>query len=197
MFRDRTSGDLKTRSQLINEHPNTSLPASWNASTLDFLNVDPVLPGTKPTPNAFQSVVNNGASLDNGNYVMQYALNTMSLEDAQAKLTKQVRDMASNLRDGGIIYDTVEVSTTANAIGLLNGAKHKGRTTRKVVMRGGRAVMTQQAFDDLYGAINDYIQSVFDNEYDLLGAIEAAADIDDMLAIDVNSGWPSRDITSS
>ena len=38
-----------TKSQLIAENSNTSLPKAWTADTLEFLGVDPVLAGAKPT----------------------------------------------------------------------------------------------------------------------------------------------------
>ena len=48
-YRKRSDGSLTTKSQLIAENSNTSLPKTWTADTLEFLGVDSVLASPKPT----------------------------------------------------------------------------------------------------------------------------------------------------
>ena len=69
-YRDRTTGDLKTKDQLKAENPNMSLPKVWNDYTFDALNVDPVLASPAATTTAYQTSVRNGVEQDaNGNWV--------------------------------------------------------------------------------------------------------------------------------
>jgi hypothetical protein len=39
----------------------------------------------------------------------------------------------------------------------------------------------------------DYITKCFENEKELVASIDAATDLDDVLEIDIRSGWPSRE----
>ena len=51
-YRNRSSGEIKTDSQLRAENKNMSLPKAWNSSVHDALNVDPVLVSPAPAPSA-------------------------------------------------------------------------------------------------------------------------------------------------
>jgi len=49
-YRLRDTGEVKTKSQLVSEHPNLSLPKVWSANTYDSLGVDPIAPSFPPEP---------------------------------------------------------------------------------------------------------------------------------------------------
>ena len=66
-YRNKTDGSLTTKSQLIAEHSNTSLPKVWTAETLDFLGVDPVLATPKPTLGDYEVAVAASPVLVEGN----------------------------------------------------------------------------------------------------------------------------------
>ena len=70
-YRQRTTGQLKSKTELTRANPDVSLPSVWTKATHDFLGVDPVLRSPKPTPSgAYKSVVRNGVTLDaNGNWI--------------------------------------------------------------------------------------------------------------------------------
>ena len=79
-FRDRTSGEIKTKNQLKQDNPNMSLPKVWNNFTFDALNVDPVLATPKPTEGIgqYQFVARNGVVQDaNDNWVEAWEIRDM------------------------------------------------------------------------------------------------------------------------
>ena len=72
-YRNRTTGEVKTQGQWRSANPNTSLPKTWKAATLESLNLDAVLLSPKPTAGTFESVRRSGVVQDaNGNWVENY-----------------------------------------------------------------------------------------------------------------------------
>jgi hypothetical protein len=89
-YRDRTTGEIKTKDQLKQENPNMSLPKVWNEMTFDALNVDPVLAAPKPTEgiDQYQFVARNGVVQDaNSNWVEAWEIRDMfaDIEGGQTK----------------------------------------------------------------------------------------------------------------
>tara|TARA_R100001129_G_scaffold177632_1_gene152658 strand:- start:19 stop:516 length:498 start_codon:yes stop_codon:yes gene_type:complete len=81
-YRNRSSGEIKTDTQLRAENKNTSFPTAWNSSVHDALGVDPVLEAPAPEPSAaYKSVVRNGAVQDGkGNWVYAWKEQDMFTE---------------------------------------------------------------------------------------------------------------------
>jgi hypothetical protein len=79
-YRKRTDGSLTTKSQLIAENPNTSLPKTWTAATLDFLGVDPVLASPKPTLGEFEVAVAAAPVLVEGSWMEAWTVQPMFVE---------------------------------------------------------------------------------------------------------------------
>ena len=64
-YRERSSGDIKTKGDLMRENANMSFPASWGANVYEALSVDPVYPTSAPSPSAeFKMVIRNGVEQD-------------------------------------------------------------------------------------------------------------------------------------
>ena len=85
-FRDRTSGEIKTKDQLKRDNPNMSMPKVWNEFTFDALNVDPVLAGKKQTEGIgqYQFVARNGVVQDaNSNWVEAWEIRDMFADDSE------------------------------------------------------------------------------------------------------------------
>jgi len=85
-YRDRTSGDIKSKSQLVSENPNMSMPKVWNNNVHDALNVDPVLAAPQPTDGIgqYQHVIRNGVVQDaNSNWVQAWQIVDMFSDDAE------------------------------------------------------------------------------------------------------------------
>lgn len=113
-YRDRTTGELKSKSQLRQENPNMSMPKVWNSNTFDALNVDPVLAAPKPTSGIgqYQTVTRNGVVQDdNNNWVQAWQIVDMFSDDAdlgtkaeqeaayQAELDTEAADRNRTQRD--------------------------------------------------------------------------------------------------
>jgi len=81
-YRNRSSGEIKTDTQLRAENKNMSFPKAWNSSVHDALGVDPVLEAPAPAPSAaYKSVVRNGAVEDGkGNWVYAWKEQEMFTE---------------------------------------------------------------------------------------------------------------------
>jgi hypothetical protein len=81
-YRNRSSGEIKTDTQLRAENKNMSFPKAWNSSVHDALGVDPVLETPAPEPSAaYKSVVRNGAVQDGkGNWVQAWVEREMFTE---------------------------------------------------------------------------------------------------------------------
>lgn len=72
-YRVRDSGDIKTRSELLNEHKNVSYPAEWNDDVYDQLGVDPVGAAEQPSTNEYQRLEEGDiVQLDDGSWVQSW-----------------------------------------------------------------------------------------------------------------------------
>ena len=81
-YRNRSTGEIKTDTELRAANKNMSFPKAWNSSVHDALNVDPVLEVPAPSPSAaHKSVVRNGAVEDGkGNWVYAWVEREMFTE---------------------------------------------------------------------------------------------------------------------
>jgi len=79
-YRKRTDGSLATKSQLKAENPNTSLPKTWTAETLDFLGVDPVLASPKPPVGDYEIATRDGVEQVEGSWVEKWKVQPMFVE---------------------------------------------------------------------------------------------------------------------
>ena len=70
-YRNKSSGELKTKSELEAANPNTSFPSVWNDNVLEFLNVDPVLSSPQPETGAYQVATRDGVVQDSSNNWVQ------------------------------------------------------------------------------------------------------------------------------
>ena len=105
-------------------------------------------------------------------------------------LIAEVRSIADRNRESKIVIGELVVSTDAKARGLLNGGRAGNKPTRKVVTSGGRVELSTVQFNAVVDAVDDHIQATFDNEYDLLEAIDGAVDFAALELIDIDAGWP-------
>lgn len=112
-------------------------------------------------------------------------------EQKQVKLT-HLAALAKTKLEGGTIINGLRVSTDADAKGLLALGKIGNKASRKIVTSSGqKATLTAAQFDGLVAAVDTFGQAVMDRHYDLIGAIEAAADQAALDAVDIDSGWPN------
>lgn len=134
LYRNKTTGAVKTQGEIRRDNPNTSFPAVWNSDICAYLNIDPVFNAPQPTPSDLQSVVMQGVVQDSkGNWIENWVLvdkfSTYTTEegvtvtkeeqetaylaklDADAKAV--VKEKASKLLTASDFYD---LPNTANKI---------------------------------------------------------------------------------
>jgi len=108
-YRNRSSGEIKTDTELRAANKNMSFPKAWNSSVHDALNVDPVLEAPAPAPSAaYKSVVRNGAVQDGkGNWVYAWK--------EQEMFTKYTDDAGKNITVAAQkkSYDAANTATLA------------------------------------------------------------------------------------
>jgi hypothetical protein len=130
-YRKRTDGSLTTKSQLIAENPDTSLPKTWTAATLDFLKVDPVLASPKPTLGEFEVAVAAAPVLVEGSWMEAWTVQPMFVEYTEEVDTDGVK--------------TVKIVTVAEQ----EAAYTESKLTK---MRGGMVISMRQCRLALLGA---------------------------------------------
>ena len=140
-YRKRTDGSLTTKSQLIAENPNTSLPSAWTAATLDFLEVDPVLASPRPTLGEFEVAVEAAPVLVEGNWVEAWTVQPMFVEYTEEVDTDGVK--------------TVKIVTVAEQEAAYTESKlAKVRATMTITMRQCRlALLGAGLLDNVDAAI--------------------------------------------
>ena len=57
LYRLRSSGEIKSKSDIIKLKPNTSLPREWKAATYDFFGVDPIKSSRPFAPSSEDKIV--------------------------------------------------------------------------------------------------------------------------------------------
>lgn len=112
--------------------------------------------------------------------------------DNQRLLKKQrLAELAKAKLEGGTAISGLQISTDADAKGLLALGKIGNKASRKVVTSSGqKAILTSAQFDGLVASADTFGQSVMDRHYDLIDVIEAATTIAELQAIDIATGWP-------
>jgi len=126
-YRNRTSGEIKTETELRAANKNMSFPKVWNSSVHDALNIDPVLASPKPDPSGdYKVVVRNGAVQDsNDNWVYAWKEQEMFTEytdDDGNTVTVQAQKDAKTAADNA----TLAASERATRAQLLTATDHYG-----------------------------------------------------------------------
>ena len=90
-YRVRSSGELKSQSEIRKLNPNMSLPKVWNDNVHDALGVDPVFETPKPdTTGDYKVVVRDGAEQDaNSNWVQKWVEQDMFADTDNATKAEQ------------------------------------------------------------------------------------------------------------
>jgi len=106
----------------------------------------------------------------------------MPIETAKERMLAKAHQLSKNLRDGGLMVNGILLSTDMEARSLMNGGRNDRKATRKIVSKKGRANVTGAQFISMVDAVEDFIQEVFDREYDLQEAIDLAVTKEDLEA---------------
>lgn len=97
-YRNRTTGELYTKSELVDVYKNVSFSGGpWTASALDFMNVDPVLASPQPAIGDYEVVVRDGAVQDDlGNWVQAWKVNPMFVDDEVGTAAEKIATFEAN-----------------------------------------------------------------------------------------------------
>jgi hypothetical protein len=123
-YRDRTSGDVLTKAQVIARQPNVSAPAQWSSSVYDTYNIDPITETAPPATTTYQRAVEDGVVSDgNGGYTTNWVIETLSEEEQtalDARTADQVRSERSALlaQSDWIVIKAKELGTEVPATWL-------------------------------------------------------------------------------
>ena len=107
-YRIRSTGELKSQSEIQSDNPNVSLPKVWNDNVNEALGIDPVLASPKPDPSGdFKVVIRNGATQDaKGNWVEAWTEQEMFTEytdDEGNTVTVQAQKDAKTAADNAAL----------------------------------------------------------------------------------------------
>lgn len=120
-FRNRTTGDVNTASELKALHPNTAFPRVWDNSVLDMLNVDAILAAPKPIPSTnVKTIRRNGVVQDGlGNWVQAWLEVDMFADtvDGDGVVTTQATHEASHVAK--LLQDSNDAANAIIAAELL------------------------------------------------------------------------------
>jgi len=100
-YRIRSSGEIKTKSEIRQENPNVSFPKVWGESVYEALEIDPVLGASAPDPSRdYKVVVRNSAEQNSdGDWVQAWAERDMTDEEKAAH-DQQKSEEERRARDG-------------------------------------------------------------------------------------------------
>ena len=117
LYRNKTTGAVKTQGEIRRDNANTSFPAVWDATVCELLNIDPVLEGAQPSHTEYQGVRQDGVEQDSlGNWVTKYVVYDFDAEAIAAIDAAKVqanKDKATELLVASDFYD---LPNTANKI---------------------------------------------------------------------------------
>jgi hypothetical protein len=83
-FRERTTGEVKSKEHWQAAFRNMSLPKVWGSNVFNAMNIDPVLPGSPATTTQYQVSVRDGVIQDeSGNWVYNNVAKDMFTDDAE------------------------------------------------------------------------------------------------------------------
>ena len=99
-YRERTTGEVKSKAAWRAEFANTALPSVWKPATLDGLNLDPVLETAPIAASDTQIAVRDGVEQnDNGKWIQKWILQDMFAdvvdEEGNVVVTKAEREAAN------------------------------------------------------------------------------------------------------
>ena len=100
-YRIRSTGEIKTKSEIRQDNPNVSFPKVWGESVYEALEIDPVLEASRPDPSGdYKVVMRNGAEQNSdGDWVKAWSEQDMTDEE-KASYNQQKAEEERRTRDG-------------------------------------------------------------------------------------------------
>lgn len=98
MYRIRSTGEIKSKDEIIAANPNTSFPKVWSPELVENLELDPVFETPAPTTTRYQTAYKDGVKQVNGKWVWDWEIAEMedeakaAIDAAQASAVRSDRD---------------------------------------------------------------------------------------------------------
>lgn len=174
--------------------PNISFPADLSKVT-EFPNGYVHVVESTPEPRKFAVPVEKTPAFIDGQWVQQWELQDIPLEEAKARLKEAATAKRWDVETGGI--------TLQNGISVLTGIDDQDRINAVITnmeryelesvdfkAASGWVTLTLQQLRDIGHAITLHVQACFTAERAHHEAIEALESIEDAEDYDLDSGWP-------
>lgn len=175
---------------------NTSFKVNWDESDLAEFDVYIPVKTAQPAPSV------KSKRTVRGDYVLINDVWTetwtetdafAALDDYKAYMRGLVTAKAESLRDGGLNVAGVLYETSKDPFSL--PAKASPKAQRKLISKDKQKVtLTEIEVNDLYDAIDDFIELTWDRQYDLIDLIDGAETFAALDALNIDSGWPSNGV---
>ena len=114
----------------------------------------------------------------------------MPLEQAVNRAKADVDQRQAAALNGGIDVDGTVVDVTIDARTQIAEVQSRGGEQKLVTRRGQAVILTPESCVSTIAAIDAHRSAAAERSYDLYVAVDAAADLDALRAIDIAVGWP-------
>ena len=132
----------------------------------------------------------HGDHRDQGDHTERLRTN-MPLEQAVNRAKADVDQRQAAALNGGIDVDETVVDVTIDARTQVAEVQSRGGEQKLVTRRGQAVILTPESCVSTIAAIDAHRSAAAERAYDLYVAVDAAADLDALRAIDIAVGWPS------
>lgn len=193
-YRDRKTGAILNGKQARNKRPSALMPPEkdWSDNAYDFLNIDPVYSSPKPEHDLFfDRAEQRGAKQgEDGKWYQRWEVVSKWSTDAELRqaMINQVRQKASRYRESGITVDGVFVKTNAEGRANIAVAVQSDKDPRTFVAGDEVHSLSKTEINNIFQAMDDYVQKCWDNEATLIQQIRDSSDPRN--EVDMEAGWP-------
>ena len=115
----------------------------------------------------------------------------MPLEQSVNRAKADVDQRQAAALNGGIDVDGTVIDVTIDARTQVAEVQSRGGEQKLVTRRGQAVILTPESCVSTIAAIDAHRSAAAERAYDLYVAVDAAADLDALRAIDIAVGWPS------
>lgn len=178
--------------QLGGQHP-VSVIRQWTEAYRNELGVYTVVV-TKAALLDYQTHQQQPLALANGKVTQAYTAVDVDLDVAKEQAREVLADKRYEVETGGITVNGTLVKTDRETQAILTAARTRALEDANFsvdwkISNGVFATLDAATIIAIANAVADHVQACFSNEKALDALIEAAADVDAVRAVDIQSGW--------
>jgi len=161
----------------------------WDQYCFDLAMADPVIPHKQPDYDKFSEKLTETINKIEGSFHQAWRVEPRypTLDELRTALITEVKRMAAEKMDAGILVGTIPVRTDAVGIARLIGAVLGAKTDRKFVFGDQSLLLPKSVIDGMSIAVDDYVQGCYDRLAELIDGIKESST---PLDIDLETGWP-------